>query len=95
MAEELVVVQRDLADAFAGRPVRGEPYGFATAEWHADPGGPPRLRGAVATFDCVLEAARDFGSHTLFIGNVRAVDGRGGRPLLYTDRTYGHPARWT
>lgn len=86
--------QRELADVFAGRPLRGRPYDFKDEEWHTGDTGAPRLEEAVATFDCALEQAHDAGSHTIFIGRVRAVTGRTAEPLLYTARSYGRPLRW-
>jgi flavin reductase len=87
--------QRELADAFAGRPSRGRAYQFEEEIWHAGPTGSPRLRRALATFDCVLEQAHEAGSHTVFIGRVTGVTDRPGDPLLYTARSYGRPLRWS
>lgn len=86
--------QRHVADTFAGRPRNGKPYDFNNTIWKQGRAGAPRLRDAVSTFDCVLDIAYDFGSHTIFIGRVVAVSERTGSPLLYTDRAYGYPCRW-
>ena len=90
----LSTCHRHLADTFAGRPTRGEPYAFEYAAWRRGITGAPRLVDAVSAFECELEAAHDSGSHTIFIGRVLAVSEGGGRPLLYTGRAYGYPCRW-
>lgn len=83
--------QRDVADTFAGYPAEGAPYDFSAARWDDGYTGAPSLVDAVATFDCVVVVTIDSGSHTVFIGRVLGVKEGVGRPLLYTDRTYGRP----
>ena len=87
--------QSHVSGTFSGHPERGVAYAFAPHDWDRNRPVSPRLRGAVAHFDCDLEATHDFGSHTLFVGRVRATTGDGGTPLLYSKRTYGHPHLWT
>jgi flavin reductase len=91
----LSTAQCELADAFAGRPSRGQAYEFEKRMWRTGLTGSPQLNGALATFDCVLEQAHEAGSHTVFIGRVTGVTARPGDPLLYTARSYGRPLRWT
>jgi flavin reductase len=91
----LTTRQRHVADTFAGHPDRGEPYAFSPGNWDLDRSTAPRLRGAVALFECELVAAHDFGSHALFVARVTAADGEGGPPLLYSQRTYGRPCPWS
>jgi len=86
--------QRHVADRFAGRPQRGQPYDFNHDPWEKGRAGLPTLGGAVSVFECTVETSADFGSHTLFIGRVIAVGGDGGNALLYTSRAYGHPCQW-
>lgn len=81
-----------IADTFAGRPREGAPYEFAGAAWTVDAGRAPRLVDACATLDCVLQDARELGSHTVFTGRVTAAAAGSRAPLLYCDRTYGLPA---
>lgn len=83
--------QHHVSGTFSGRPERGVAYAFAPHDWARNRFGTPLLHGAVAHFDCDLEATHDYGSHTLFVGLVRAAAGDGGSPLLYSQRTYGHP----
>lgn len=85
----LATDQEDLANRFAGRPSRGEPFDFGRVEWSAGSSGIPRLLGAVSTFDCVVEQTHQAGSHDLFIGRVVAVGVNSAAPLLYTGRAFG------
>ena len=85
--------QQELANTFAGRPSRGEPFDFAGVAWSEGLSGAPRFEGAVATFDCVVEQTHEAGSHNLFIGRVVATDASAADPLLYTRRAYGHACR--
>jgi flavin reductase len=82
--------QQELANTFAGRPSRGEPFDFVGSAWSEGLSGAPHVGGAVSTFDCVLEQTHEAGSHDLFIGRVVAVGGSATDPLLYTQRAYGH-----
>ena len=82
---------KQISDTFAGRPENGKPYDFACASWETAVTGAPRLVDALSTFDCVLETARDAGSHTIFIGRVLEAKAGCGSPLLYSRRAYGHP----
>ncbi len=86
--------QRHVADTFAGRPPHGKPYDFDNTIWKQGRTGVPRLVDATSTFECVLDTTYDSGSHTIFIGRVVVASEGSGRPLLYTDRTYGYPCRW-
>lgn len=87
----LADTQRHISSAFSGHPERGVAYAFTPDEWELNRHETPRLRGAVAQFDCDLDTSHDFGTHTLFVGRVRAAEGHEGTPLLYNRRTYGRP----
>jgi 3-hydroxy-9,10-secoandrosta-1,3,5(10)-triene-9,17-dione monooxygenase reductase component len=57
---------------------------FAGVSWAASPLGAPRLAGAVAWLDCVVEAEHDGGDHTIVVAAVHGLSaGRSARPLLY------------
>jgi flavin reductase (DIM6/NTAB) family NADH-FMN oxidoreductase RutF len=77
-----------LSDTFAGRPRAGEPFDFGTAEWQATRTGSARLPDAAASFDCVLDAAHDAGTHTMFIGKVVDALAGDGDALAYCRRSY-------
>lgn len=83
--------QRELADTFAGYPAEGNPYDFERATWRRGRCGSPLLEDALASFDCVVEAAHDHGSHTLFVGRVVDVMAATDTPLLYGNRNYLRP----
>lgn len=84
----LSTAQRPLADTFSGNPADGEPYGFETGSWTYSQTGSPLLDDSIASFDCTLDSAIDAGTHTIFVGTVRAVEHNDTSPLLYTDRSY-------
>ncbi len=90
--------QRWVAETFAGRPRRGNPYDFQAGNWHLEQTGAPLLSGAVAWFDCVLIAAHHVGTHTIAIGRVVAAGAEPGTPLIYGRRSFGElvqlPARY-
>lgn len=81
--------QRRLSESFAGRPRKGTPYDFDSARWTTGDTGSPLLTGAVARFDCALDAAHEAGTHTIFVGRVVAASGSAGAPLVYARRGYG------
>ena len=62
--------------------------------WHAIPlrdgsASPPLLDAALGWLVCRPWAEYDAGDHTLFVGEVAAVErGRAAAPLLYVDRRY-------
>ena len=51
--------------------------------------GSPLLTGAVARFDCALEAGHTAGTRMIFAGNVLATSVSAGAPLVYARRGYG------
>ena len=58
--------------------------------WRRGPGGVPVLNDCLARFDCRRHAVHDGGDHAIVVGRVASVQrGRGGRPLLFADGTYG------
>ena len=87
-------VDRELAGSFAGYPANGKPFDFGLGEWSQDIPGAPRLKGAVASFECVLVQAIEAGSHTVFFGRSVGVGTSEGASLLYTTRAYGSARIW-
>jgi len=47
---------------------------FTEREWRTLETGAPALVGALASFDCEIETTIPSGSHTIFIGNVKAAE---------------------
>ncbi|RWR05758.1 flavin reductase family protein [Paenirhodobacter populi] len=61
---------------------------FATDDWSAGLHGLPVLRGALASHLCTVVAAHEFGTHTVFFGQVDDVvlpgdDGQAAAPLVW------------
>ncbi|MXO59679.1 flavin reductase [Altererythrobacter salegens] len=76
---------RDVADAFFRN--RGEER-FAVGEW-AELYGVPILQSAQSSFVCRTAHRHEFGTHTVFIGELLACHHRAdARPLTYYDRHY-------
>ena len=80
--------QRSVAEQFSGKPAGQKAYGFEPRSWTKSRSGAPLLDHSIASFDCTLESAIDAGTHTIFIGAVRAVQHNNASPLLYTDGSY-------
>jgi flavin reductase (DIM6/NTAB) family NADH-FMN oxidoreductase RutF len=58
-------------------------------EWREGETGAPLLGGALGWLECRVAAEHPTGDHTLFVGEVVAVErGRAARPLVYVDRKY-------
>jgi flavin reductase len=83
--------QSDVSDIFAGGE-EGEAR-FGTGSWHALVTGAPVLRDAVVSFDCRLVDMTDVGTHSVFFGEVVAIErGASHDALIYFARAY-HPLR--
>lgn len=56
--------------------------------------GMPIIEGALATFECNLEATHDAGDHVIVVGLVTKAHHNGGDPLVFHGGQYGafHPA---
>jgi flavin reductase (DIM6/NTAB) family NADH-FMN oxidoreductase RutF len=53
--------------------------------------GAPLITGGLVFLDCIVVSTIDAATHTLFIGEVVAIEyGQPGDPLLYYNRNY----RW-
>jgi flavin reductase (DIM6/NTAB) family NADH-FMN oxidoreductase RutF len=46
---------------------------FTSEHWREGPGGLPLLKGALSSHICDVEAAHDYGTHTIFVGRVNDV----------------------
>lgn len=81
-----------VADTFAGRPWPGkEPWDFSCGEWDDAPSGAPRVRDAVASFDCEVHGVSTAGTHYIYIGRVTDVQAEPGVPLVYSAHSYAEP----
>jgi flavin reductase (DIM6/NTAB) family NADH-FMN oxidoreductase RutF len=80
--------QIGLAESFAGRVASGEAR-FRDGVWARMVTGSPVLEGSLASFDCELASMLPYGSHYIFVGQVKDVRLGEGQPLVYCDRSYG------
>jgi flavin reductase (DIM6/NTAB) family NADH-FMN oxidoreductase RutF len=76
--------QEEVSRRFAA----GGPAKFAGLELPKGTTGVPLIPGSVAHLECRVKASLDAGDHTIYVGEVLAVDVKPGRPLLYHDRAY-------
>ena len=84
----LSIVQKYLADSFAGMGVEQRCYDFSQARWYTGITGAPILAEGAASFECELASYQDVGSHRMFLGRV--IEARqGSQPALcYSERSY-------
>jgi flavin reductase (DIM6/NTAB) family NADH-FMN oxidoreductase RutF len=64
---------------------RGKNEGFAFLDGEL---GLPLVPGALAHVECRVRSFHDEGDHAVWVGEVRALAARPGRPLLYHARAY-------
>lgn len=78
-----------VAAAFgSGRTSHSERFGQGA--WRTCEGVAPYLEDALATLFCTVAGQIDWGSHTVFLGEVQEVRvGADGPPLIYGDGRYG------
>jgi len=80
--------QAELGLVFATKP-EGEAR-FRAGDWTTDGDGLPALRDCLASMSCRVAATAEFGTHTVFMGNVREVRLSGAvDPLIYLDGQFG------
>jgi flavin reductase (DIM6/NTAB) family NADH-FMN oxidoreductase RutF len=71
-----------------GKEPRGEAR-FRPERWTRLATGAPVLVNALVAFDCRVVNRLVHGTHTIFLGEVQALEiGRKGKPLLYSDGQY-------
>lgn len=80
--------QAEISAICAGK-VRGEAR-FEVGSWRDSPLGPPYLQEAQASFVCRNVSKVEFGTHGIFVGEVKQVYMREQKdPLVYMDGRYG------
>jgi len=85
--------QSFVSETFAGRTQSLREDKFACADWYEMNSGAPALVGAAVSFDCRLASDVRFGSHRIFIGEVRSIrTADTAVPLLHWNRAYHSPA---
>ncbi len=71
-----------------GSDLRGEAR-FRPERWARLATGAPVLLNSLVSFDCRVVNRLVHGTHTIFLGEVQALEiGRKGKPLLYSDGQY-------
>ncbi|MCB1395200.1 MAG: flavin reductase [Rhodobacteraceae bacterium] len=81
-ASVLAEEQGDLALRFAGMDgVKGAAR-FDEGAWETGATGAPRLKNAIAGFDCTVLSHQTVGTHSLIIGRIEAAVSGEGRPLV-------------
>jgi flavin reductase (DIM6/NTAB) family NADH-FMN oxidoreductase RutF len=77
-----------ISERFAGRQTEKHDR-FRGLETFSLVTGAPLIRGGLVGFDCQVCDTHEIGQHTIFIGQVLAMQkGDGVRPLIYFDRRY-------
>ena len=80
--------QQLISDRFAGRDTEHQDR-FEGLSTHTAITGAPILAENIGWLDCVVVAAHEAGTHTIFVAEVVAAKIRdGSRPLAYFDRDY-------
>lgn len=65
---------------------------FVDGDWEDGAIGQPMLKRGIVTFECLVEAHHQHGTHSVFIGLIHSMRARGdGNPLLYMDGAYSQP----
>jgi flavin reductase (DIM6/NTAB) family NADH-FMN oxidoreductase RutF len=79
--------QVDLSNKFASKKLEAERFdGLDCAQAVT---GAPLIPGAVASFDCTVEAEHDAGDHVIFVGRIEYAITRDLEPLVYVSGRYG------
>ncbi len=76
--------QRDVCAAIIGSKTA-----IAKVPMHLSHCGMPLIEGALATFECSLEATHDAGDHVIVVGRVTKAHHTGGDPLVFHAGKYG------
>jgi flavin reductase (DIM6/NTAB) family NADH-FMN oxidoreductase RutF len=75
--------------ALSGRFARKGEHDLREGEYRVGEAGLPLLQGALASFECDIDARHDGGDHVILIGRVRALQAEaGGRPLVFYEGGY-------
>jgi flavin reductase (DIM6/NTAB) family NADH-FMN oxidoreductase RutF len=86
----LSTAQVDLSNRFASKKL--EAVRFDGLDCERAVTGAPLIPGAVASFDCSLEAEHEAGDHVIFVGRIEHAVVRDLEPLVYVSGRYGRLA---
>lgn len=76
--------QKDICDGFSQSK-----SAFTDISWEPSGSGIPIITGALAVFECNLEANHDAGDHVIVVGRVTRVHAAQGHPLVFKGGQYG------
>ena len=76
--------QKSISDKFASKQADK----FEGLSYRTGATGAPILDGAIAWIDCTVVETYEGGDHTLFLGEVKDLEARGGKPLLFYGGKY-------
>jgi flavin reductase (DIM6/NTAB) family NADH-FMN oxidoreductase RutF len=80
--------QQNISELFAGQTTESEDR-FKGLETLTLESGAPFIKAGLAFLDCDVIAVHDFGTNSLFIGEVVAAKvGESGKPIVYYDQQY-------
>ncbi|GHB34409.1 flavin reductase family protein [Salinicola rhizosphaerae] len=80
--------QSDIARVFAGMRDTADGDRFSESRWDELATGAPALENAAASFDCHVGRMIDYGTHTIFVGDVVAARTSRAEPLYYYNRDF-------
>lgn len=80
------ILSEDQRDAAAG--FTRSKSAFDGLDWTRGANGVPLLTGALAVFECALQATHDAGDHLIIIGQVTQARTRPGTPLVFQGGRY-------
>ncbi len=78
-----------ISSDFSGLTGKSQEERFRQGRWETLATGAPTLADALAVFDCEVVDTKDFATHRVLFGRVKALHvGDDARPLLYHRRSY-------
>lgn len=84
----LTAEQVEIAKVFAGMVDTADGDRFSESSWSTLSTGAPVLESAASSFDCRVGRMIDYGTHTIFIGDVVAAQTSRIAPLYYYNRDF-------
>jgi len=78
--------QQEISNQFAGGASQEER--FSHRQWHEGETGSPILDDTLASIECTVSQKILASTHWIIIGEVKSIDCRTGKPLMYYDSSY-------
>lgn len=80
--------QSIVADVFAGLVPEYRERRFDVGSWAPIVTGAPALDDSLCSFDCNVATTFEFGTHTIIVGAVLALQTGADHPLIFSNRAY-------